>query len=483
MKPFRRKAKDEKLPLERYITNLIKVIIIPLVLVIVVVMGILFWYAQRYSAILKNVTTASEFNRNFKADIDLKMYYYVIESQYSAGLPIEEVQYAERLAKSLLLTTTEKDSVTAITSVINLSGNLKDKINQVSRTDNYKDRQTQLENNIYVLTDLVQTYMYDYLYYEAAHLNKLQSTITLQLEMMMLGITLLVALLLLVLVSKSRQLSRRITEPIEDLSKRVKVISSGDLSEKPAIQASEIEVQALSDGFERMVTHLNELIKKNKDEERHRRTAELALLQAQINPHFLYNTLDTIVWLIEAGDLERSVQMVGSLSNFFRFSMNRGNDVITLAEEEKHIRSYLEIQQIRYGDVMEYKIDIPPELGRYCLPKLTLQPLVENALYHGIKLKRGKGLITVTGRQEGECIVLTVSDNGAGMTPKRLEELRSALRNGSELGFGMRAIHKRLKLMFGEDYGIFDIFSAQGEGTQIRLRIPMWLREEGKGVS
>jgi len=385
------------------------------------------------------------------------------------------------LAQSLLATTTEKDSVNAITSVLNLSANLEDKITQIAETSNYDERQTELENNIYVLTDLIQVYMYNYLYYEAAHLNELQSTLTFQLEMMMGGILLLVILLLAILLTRSRKLSRSITAPIEDLSCRVKVISAGDLTEQSAIQANELEVQALSDGFEQMVIHLNKLIAKNKDEETHRRNAEFALLRAQINPHFLYNTLDTIIWLIEAGDAEKSIQMVNSLSNFFRFSMNRGKDVITLAEEEKHIRSYLEIQEIRYHDVMDYQIDIPPELGDYCLPKLTLQPLVENALYHGIKLKRGKGHIEVTGRQEGDIIVLTV--NGAGMSPERLSELRRAIHDGRAVGFGLHAIHKRLQLLFGDSYGITGIFSTQGDGTQINVEIPLRLPEEEEGAS
>lgn len=477
MRLLLRRKSAEKLRLESYIGTLIKVIIIPLALVIFFIASIFFLYSQRYNSILKNVTTASEFNQNFKADINLKMYYFVIESRYSEGVPTDDVKNAASIAQSLIKTTTRKDSLTAITSVLNLCETLEDKMNQIAKTDNFNARQTQLENNIYVLTDLIQVYMYNYLYYEAASLNELQSTLTFQVELVFVGITLMVALLLLILLSWSKRLSRSITGPIEALSRRVEVISSGDLTELPAIQAGEIEVQALSDGVEQMVTHLNELIEKNKNEEIHRRNAELALLRAQINPHFLYNTLDTIIWLIEAGDLERSVQMVNSLSNFFRFSLTRGKDVITLAEEEKHILSYLEIQQIRYHDVMDYEINIPEELGRYCLPKLTLQPLVENALYHGIKLKRGKGHIEVAGRQESRCIILTVSDNGAGMSPDRLEELRQAIREDRKLGFGLRAIHKRLQLMFGEEYGVVEIFSTQGEGTQINVKIPKWLPE------
>lgn len=477
------KKKDEKLPLERCIQNLIKVIIIPLILVIIVVVSVLFWNEQNYNAILNNVTTASEFNQNFKTDIDSKMYYFVIESQYSEGLPTQEVEHAKILAKSLLKTTTEKDSVMAIGSVLSLCTNLEDKMNQIAVTSDFDTRQTELEDNIYILTGLIQTYMYNYLYYEAAHLKTLQSTMTRRLETLLVIILLLVSLLLAVLLLKAKQLSRSITAPIEELSNRVKVISSGNLSGQTAIQANQLEVQMLSDGFEQMVTHLNELIEKNKMESIHLKNVELALLRSQINPHFLYNTLDTIIWLIETGDSERSIQMVNSLSNFFRFSMNRGKDVISLEEEEKHVGSYLKIQKIRYGDVMDYKIDIPPEIGRYCLPKLTLQPLVENALYHGIKLKRGNGIIRVTGHEENGCIYLIVSDNGAGMSPERLSELFQAIHGGSEVGFGLCAIHKRLELMFGDSYGVVDMNSIQGTGTQIIIKIPMSLPEEREGTS
>ena len=166
------------------------------------------------------------------------------------------------------------------------------------------------------------------------------------------------------------------------------------------------EIQILSYGIENMVERLKWQIDKNTEQEKQRRRTELALLQAQINPHFLYNTLDTIVWLIESGEIDGSVKMVASLSSYFRFSLSRGKNVITLQEEEQHIRSYLEIQQMRYRDLMDYEIDIPNQLKNYVLPKLTLQPLVENALYHGIKNRRCKGLIRLTGKEEEGCVIL-----------------------------------------------------------------------------
>jgi two-component system, sensor histidine kinase YesM len=193
----------------------------------------------------------------------------------------------------------------------------------------------QLEKNIYILTDLIQEYMYTYLYYEAVHLA-LQSTMITSMIVLM-GVLVLSLVLLYFLLTNSRKLSRRIVDPIDSICERLEAIGKGSLLVCEPIQADVKEVQLLSDGIESMVGRLKQLIDKNTEQEKQRRRTELALLQAQINPHFLYNTLDTIIWLIESKEISEAVTMVGSLSNYFRFSLSRGQNVITLAEEEQHI--------------------------------------------------------------------------------------------------------------------------------------------------
>ena len=160
------------------------------------------------------------------------------------------------------------------------------------------------------------------------------------------------------------------------------------------------------------------------------RKAELRTLQAQINPHFLYNTLDAIVWKAEAGETEEVIGLTSSLSDFFRISLSSGADWIPLSQEKKHIEGYLKIQQTRYRDIMNYEIDIPDEIGHYYILKLLLQPLVENALYHGIKIKRGGGTIYVITREENAYLVFLVKDTGCGMTPEQLEELNRRMKKG-----------------------------------------------------
>ena len=460
--------------------KMILIVALPLMIVIIAVAFIGIGYALQYNSILNNVTVASDFNQNFKDDVDLKMYYYVIESQYSVGLPIEEVKSAETISIKLIDTTTEKDSLRAISSVLNLCRNLEEKIQQIADTKEYDSRMDQLENNIYILTDMVQKYMYTYLYYEAAHLNALQTTMITNMIVLMGVVVVLSLLLMSLLLIYSKKLSRRIVDPIDKICQRLDDIGKGSLLVCEPIRADVEEVQLLSDGIENMVGRLKRQIEMNIEQEKQRRRTELALLQAQINPHFLYNTLDTIIWLMESGEIGDAITMVNSLSNYFRSSLSRGKNVITLAEEEQHIRSYLEIQQIRYRDLMEYEIEIPNQLKNFILPKLTLQPLVENALYHGIKNSRRQGIIHVTGRARNDCLILEVTDDGVGMTKERLDMVRASIADGRSEGFGLRTVHQRIQILFGGEYGL-DVESTLDAGTRVTVTIPMQTVEEPGG--
>lgn len=441
--------------------------------------GLVVMHNSQYKNLLYNVTTASEFNQDFKENIDLKMYYYVIESRYSEGLPIQEVQAAQALAINLLDTTSQKDSLRAVTSVLDLCENLEGKIYQIQQTQSYDERQIQLENNVYVLTALIQEYMYNYLYCESVQLNLLQQQISRRLTAEIFLVLALSAVLILLLLQYSIRLSRSVTQPVVDLSRRAEDVIGGDLTVREPVHSETYEIRTLSEGMEQMIARLNAQIQESTRKQASLRKAELALLQAQINPHFLYNTMDTIIWLIEADRPQAAVEMVSNLSNFFRHSLSRGEDVIPLKEEEQHVRSYLQIQQARYKDILEYTIQIDPGLREARLPKLTLQPLVENALYHGIKRKRGKGCICITGREEAGDVLLQITDDGAGMTEARLEELSRAIERGERPGFGLATVHERLRLLFGSPYGL-TLSSREGVGTTVTVRFPRRERKEAE---
>lgn len=280
------------------------------------------------------------------------------------------------------------------------------------------------------------------------------------------------AVAIFLLVRYSVKLSRTITTPLVALSQRAEEVGKGDLRQREPVRSEVQEIDTLSVGMEQMIAQLNRQMQEAQQRQESLRKTELALLQAQINPHFLYNTMDTIIWLMEAEKTQEAVQMVSDLSGFFRHSLSRGEDVISLEEEESHVRSYLQIQQVRYHNILTYTVDIDPALHDALLPKLTLQPLVENSLYHGIKLKRAMGAVRISGRRDGEHIVLQVSDDGAGMSQERLEQVRRAMDDRDErVGFGLSAVNQRLRLQFGDEYGLH-IDSRAGVGTAVTARIP-----------
>ena len=472
--------KNKKMTMGARIRRLVSMVIIPMTVGVITLLVMLIWYSRQYDTILQNVTKASAFNQNFKEEVDLKMFYYVSDSAYADGKPVEEVENARLLAEDLLEDTTEKNSIESIESVRNLCLTLEKRMDEIDEATSYDDGMTQLENNIYILTDLIQTYMYDYLYYESVHLNNIQEYMHGQIRFLIVAFVLLFVSVIVIIIVYVTEVTDGITGPLNKLTARVEDIKKGDFTARTPVEASEIEIQTLSDGFEDMAGKLDLLIQENKQVERRKRHAQLELLQSQINPHFLYNTLDTIIWLVEADKKQESIDMVSALSDFFRTSLSRGKDIITLQEEEKHVLSYLAIQKVRYQDRMDYQVNIPESIYQYSIPKLTLQPLVENSIYHGIKLQREKGTIRVDAIEVGDNIEITVKDNGAGMTEERLNEMRSVIINGEKVGFGLRTVHERLQLLFGEEYGL-SISSTEGVGTTITAVIPK-VKQDDEGI-
>lgn len=454
--------------------GLILNIFIPMVLLAAVILFLFINYNLRYSSVTGNITTASQFNQDFKADVDLKMYYYVIGS--SRELPVEEIQSARTLAQTLLLSSANPDSRKAASSVLGLCDSLLTSIDRIQSTEGYDKRMEQLETNIYVITELIEEYMYTYLYHEAGQLAALQQRLNRMLWVELLAVLLALAAVVALAVRRAIRTSRSITDPIDALFRRVGEIGRGDLSEKPPVQADDPKLSVLGTGIEEMAVRLNRQIELNRQEQIRLRGIELSLIQAQINPHFLYNTLDAIVWLIETNRNEQAEEMITSLSTYFRSFLSNGQDIVTLNQEQQHIRSYLEIQQVRYKDILDYDIQIDSAIASCLIPKMTLQPLVENAIYHGIKPKRGKGMICVTGTLTEDKVTIRVSDTGAGMEQGELEELRRSLENDEATGFGLVSSYKRLQLMYGPACE-FTISSQSGEGTAITIRIPFRTEE------
>ena len=234
------------------------------------------------------------------------------------------------------------------------------------------------------------------------------------------------------LVFVNLRLSEWITAPMKKLELAVRELEKGAESVDFDVDGP-YEVEHLSRSVQSMVSTMRHLMEDILRQEEEKRRSELDVLQSQINPHFLYNTLETIVWLAEEGRNSEVVEMTMAFTGFLRISLSRGADYITVEREEQHVANYLQIQSVRYGSIMRYTIDIDPALHERYMLKIVLQPLVENAIYHGIKRRRGRGQITVTGRRQAGGMYFAVEDNGMGMTPERLAEVRASLQNGAPL--------------------------------------------------
>ncbi len=293
---------------------------------------------------------------------------------------------------------------------------------------------------------------------------------------------LLIVLGLLINTRTSRRTQRFVREPIERLESVTQKLAEGDMSAR--IPSTEVlELKNLTRQVNVMADNLKNVMEQNVRDARSLKKAELRTLQAQINPHFLYNTLDAIVWKAEAGNKSEVIALTSALSDFFRISLSSGADWIPISQEKKHIAGYLSIQQTRYRDILKYEIDIPDEIGHYYILKLLLQPLVENALYHGIKYRRGGGTIRVSGRKDGGSLLFTVRDTGKGMDPETLRSIRARMAERQPApvsagtgGFGLINVNLRIRLYYNQAQGLH--IESGPDGTAVSLRVPCRTREE-----
>lgn len=235
------------------------------------------------------------------------------------------------------------------------------------------------------------------------------------------------------------------------------------------------EVRMLSDSFGHMVSRIQQLMENARNEEINLRKTELRALQAQINPHFLYNTLDSISWMCEQGKNAEAVRMVNALATLFRISISRGHELISIRSELQHAESYLQIQSYRYKDQFTYSFDTDDSCLDYLCNKITLQPIIENAIYHGINGLVDEGNIRVGVKSDGDDILFVVEDNGAGMDEEQIRAIMSKERS-DHAGIGIKNVNDRLKIYFGSRYGI-QIDSVPDEGTRVYIRMPKILEE------
>ena len=268
--------------------------------------------------------------------------------------------------------------------------------------------------------------------------------------------------------------TENISQPILQLKNLSVKIADGDLDAR-VDPINVDELTELAQSLNVMAGRIRGLIDENIREMQNLQKSEMKALQAQITPHFLYNTFDTIIWLAESGKNAEVVNVAMAFSNFFRISLSKGNDWISVKQEVEHVKSYLTIQRVRYESILDYTIDVNEALFDFPILKLLLQPLVENSLYHGIKSRRNRGgLITLRGWLENDDLCFSVEDNGIGIPPERLELIRSGLNgeaSSDSLGYGLYNVNKRIQLYYEISQGLV-IESIYGQGTKVSLKIP-----------
>ena len=294
----------------------------------------------------------------------------------------------------------------------------------------------------------------------------------------------LAALCFLLCIVIASIISRRMCRPLEEIIGNMKSLEGEQFSTRAEVRGND-EISLLARQFNRMAQKIQSLIEEVYLVNIRKKELELRALQAQVNPHFLYNTLDSVVWMTENGRTQEATVMLTALARLFRISLSRGSNIIPIADELEHARHYLTIQKMRYKNKFSAVIAAEDGVEGLYTIKLIVQPILENAIYHGMAYADGDGEITVRARRDGGDVVIEVADNGPGMPEEMVERLLdqsyAAAPGTKGSGIGLRNVHQRIRLTFGEEYGLA-IHSEPDAGTTVCIRLPVLEGPEAAAV-
>jgi two-component system sensor histidine kinase YesM len=447
---------------------IIVLLLIPLVLSIAVTMI----NTISYDRLISNVDKTNRLNQIVKTEITNELWNIVAGNKsFADGEQYRIINRITYQLKNIMSTTTEIQNrqllevagraVQTLTRYVSRLGIQMEKFYPVIENERMLDE-------IRGVSALVSEILQDFIVLEiesAAEVNRQLKQRAIIIWAVELGI-IIFALVFSVFVQMS--VSKSVNQSIGSLVALSGAIAEGNLNARAEVPHV-TELETLTEDLNIMAGKIKTLIEENVREQQNRQKSEMKALQAQITPHFLYNTLDSIVWLAEGHQNEQVIAITRAFSDFFRISLNRGNEWVSVRDEFKHIESYLTIQKIRYRDILDYSVEYDSLMEQKIMLKLLLQPLVENALYHGIKNKRGRGLITARGWLEGDCLCFSITDNGIGMTAEQLHAITSA--GDESKSYGLYNVRKRLELYYNRT-ALFDIQSVYKEGTKVTLRVP-----------
>ncbi len=450
-------------------------------------------HTRQYTQIISNVSTANKISSIAKNEIPSELWNIICGkkeiAEGSQNKMLDEISTGLTL---MLITNQNAESSgklqVASRAQTTLSRNVQMLITQMQAGSSVTQNEATLDE-IRTITSLFSDIMQDFIVSEiesASETNQSLRNTSIILTTIQIIITVLA---LIISINSFITVSGAIQKPISDMENLSTKVAHGDLTARIDIPHVN-ELNTLAENLNTMAGQIDLLIKKNMEEQKNFQKAEMKALQAQITPHFLYNTFDTIVWLAEEEHTEEVVKITKAFSDFLRISLSRGHEWITIDQELDHIRNYLTIQKIRYADILNYTIDVDEELLNTKMIKLVLQPLVENAIYHGIKNKRGRGKLKVSVHYDDknhDMIKFTVEDNGAGFTEERLGQVRNELRTSSEdteklsSVYGLYNVNKKLRLYYGDRTEGLIIESESGKGSHISFSIPLVAESKGDG--
>lgn len=448
-------------------------------------------YSRQYDAIITNITTANSISGSIKTDIDTEMWKIVAgKIDFKDGKQYDIINDTNAKVVWMMQNTNSPRARIKLEGILRTMQTLTENVDlmkqQIERKSLASENEAVLEN-IRFVTGVVEEVVHDYLLFEVRRTELQYQDMRAGFNNWRYAYIVLMFFAAGFSVLAAWGISRSIYIPIKKLHDVTSTITKNDL--QALVTSDNVdEITELGMSFNIMIGKIKDLLDAKVKEQEYLKKAELRALQAQINPHFLYNTLDTIIWMAEAKQTDRVIEIVSALSSFFRISLSKGRDWITIGEEIERTRSYLTIQRMRYRDIMDFKIEVDERTLDYTILKLILQPLVENALYHGIKNKRSGGTITVRAIQKNENeVLLEVEDDGIGFKPEKLALVQAELADDTsdirlDAGFGIDNVNKRIKLYYGKQYGL-SIRSEYHVGTCVTLLIPAKKEETGEQVA
>ena len=462
------------------------VILIPIFLFLLFCFYNLWAANYRYQDMINSTVAASEFTLDFKKDFDYETYLLIVGNKTVEESELRDMlTNANRIITGLEQITDSKDNLARLKSIKKYLNNLDtyvDRIEQNIRAGNrYEDNMEIWENDIQIVTTLVRETIFQYIYYEIKGIQESHAEYqSFFVSMIEISVIAFVAVLLLI-VFISHYIPLSISRPITELVEVTQQVSQGNLQVRSHVNTG-VEAKQLSESLNTMIDKINALLEQVKKEQIRIRKAEFELLQAQINPHFLYNTLDSIRAKALAAQNEDTGEMIVLLGKLLRWSSGTTDKFITLEDELEYIDTYLRLQKYRYEDRLEVNIQIPDEYLDDFIPKLILQPLVENVIKHAFADKEDKGFIgIVASEKEGKRLEITIFDNGKGIEKDTLQEICEKL-NQQVLqdefkSIGLQNVQARLKLLFGEEYGLA-IKSTAGIGTAVKVTFPILTQKD-----